>query len=75
MVQNLPVNVGDTGSIPGWEDPLEKEMATHSSILFFFFFLNLFFNLRKIALLIGYCIGFCHTATQISHNYTYTSLS
>ena len=21
------------GSIPGWEDPLEKEMATHSSIL------------------------------------------
>ena len=26
-------NVGDLGSIPGWEDPLEKEMATHSSIL------------------------------------------
>ena len=26
-------NVGDTGSIPGWEDPLEKEMTTHSSIL------------------------------------------
>ena len=24
---------GDTGSIPGPEDPLEKEMATHSSIL------------------------------------------
>ena len=23
----------DPGSIPGWEDPLEKEMATHSSIL------------------------------------------
>ena len=22
-----------TGLIPGWEDPLEKEMATHSSIL------------------------------------------
>ena len=22
---------GDLGSIPGWEDPLEKEMATHSS--------------------------------------------
>ena len=21
------------GSIPGWEDPLEKEMATHSSVL------------------------------------------
>ena len=29
-------NAGDTreaGSIPGQEDPLEKEMATHSSIL------------------------------------------
>ena len=26
-------NAGDTDSIPGWEDPLEKEMATHSSIL------------------------------------------
>ena len=26
-------NVGDLGLIPGWEDPLEKEMATHSSIL------------------------------------------
>ena len=25
-------NVGDLGSIPGREDPLEKEMATHSSI-------------------------------------------
>ena len=26
-------NAGDPGSIPGWEDPLEKGMATHSSIL------------------------------------------
>ena len=36
VVKNLPANAGDTGgpgSIPGWEDPLEKEMATHSSIL------------------------------------------
>ena len=24
---------GDTGSILSWEDPLEKEMATHSNIL------------------------------------------
>ena len=34
--KNLPANAGDfrdTGSIPRWEDPLEKEMATHSSIL------------------------------------------
>ena len=30
-----PANAGDvkdTGSIPGWEDPLEQVMATHSSI-------------------------------------------
>ena len=36
VVKNPPVNAGDardTGSIPGWGDPLEKEMATHSSIL------------------------------------------
>ena len=25
-------NLGDLGSIPGWEDPLEEGMATHSSI-------------------------------------------
>ena len=43
MVQDLPVNVGDTGSIPGWEDPLEKEMATHSSIVFFFYFFEFIF--------------------------------
>ena len=33
MVKNPPANVGDVGSILGQEDPLEKEMATHSSIL------------------------------------------
>ena len=26
-------NAGDLGSIPGWEDPLERGMATHSSVL------------------------------------------
>ena len=26
-------NVGDLGSVLGWEDPLEEDMATHSSIL------------------------------------------
>ena len=26
-------HTGDPGSIPGWEDPLKKGMATHSSIL------------------------------------------
>ena len=28
MVKNLPANAGDVG----WEDSLEKEMATHSSL-------------------------------------------
>ena len=31
MVQHLPARTGDTGLIPGSEDPLEKEMATHCS--------------------------------------------
>ena len=26
-------NVGNLGSVPGWEDPLEEGMATHPSIL------------------------------------------
>ena len=30
---NPPDNEGDAGSIAGQEDPLEKEMATHFSIL------------------------------------------
>ena len=33
VVKNPPANVVEVGSIPGWEDPMEKEMATHSSIL------------------------------------------
>ena len=36
MVKNLPANTGaagDESSMPGWEDPLEEGMATHSSIL------------------------------------------
>ena len=36
VVKNLPAKAGATGDanlIPGREDPLEEEMATHSSIL------------------------------------------
>ena len=33
VVKNLPANVGDPGSILSWEDPLEREIATHSSML------------------------------------------
>ena len=36
VVKNLPANAGDIrdmGSIPGLEDPLKGEMATHSGYL------------------------------------------
>ena len=36
LVKNLPASAGDTrdvGLIPGWEDSLEKNRATRSSIL------------------------------------------
>ena len=36
VVKNPPANAGDTGdlgSIPGWKNPLEKEMTIHSNIL------------------------------------------
>ena len=33
VVRNLPASAGDLGSILSWEDPLEKEMTVHSSIL------------------------------------------
>ena len=36
MVKNLPAKAGDAGDVVrslGWEDPLEREMATLSSIL------------------------------------------
>ena len=33
IVKKLPANAGDMDLILGWEDTLEKEMETHSSIL------------------------------------------
>ena len=34
VVKNLSAgDIRDTGLIPGWEDPLEKDMATHCSVL------------------------------------------
>ena len=33
IVKNPSANAGDAGLIPGLGDPLEEEMATHSSIL------------------------------------------
>ena len=32
-VKNQPAHAGDAVPSLGWEDPLEEEMATHSSIL------------------------------------------
>ena len=32
VVKNTPANAGDTSSIPGWENPLDRGMATLSSI-------------------------------------------
>ena len=33
MVKNLLANARDMGWIPGWEDPVEEEMAPYSSAL------------------------------------------
>ena len=33
VVKTLPTNAGDAGLILGWKGSLEKELATHSSIL------------------------------------------
>ena len=33
VVNSPHANAGDAGLVPGQEDPLDKEMATHSNIL------------------------------------------
>ena len=33
MVKNPPANTGDAGSISGLEDPLDEQVAAHSSTL------------------------------------------
>ena len=37
----------------GWEDPLQKGMATHSSILFFFFLLFILFYYNFVAVVVS----------------------
>ena len=32
-MKNPPADAGDAGLIPGQDDPLEQEMAAHSSVL------------------------------------------
>ena len=57
-------NAGDPVWSLGWDDPLEKGMATH----FIYFFPFIFISWRIITL--QYCSGFCHTLTRISHGFT-----
>ena len=53
--ENWPANAGEMQvQSLSQEDPLEKGMATHFSILFFFKFI--YFNWRRITL--QYCSGF-----------------
>jgi len=33
VVKNLPANAGDQIRSLGWDNPLEEDMATHSSVL------------------------------------------
>ena len=33
VLKHLPASAGDASRSLGWEDPLEEEMTTHSSIL------------------------------------------
>ena len=56
-------NTGDLGSILSWEDPLEKEMATHSSILAW--------KIPWIEKLVGYSPWGHKSRTQLS-NFTFT---
>ena len=55
MVKNPPVTQETWFQSLGWKDLLEKGMATHSSILFFFFytfFFNFIFKLYIIVLVL-----------------------
>ena len=59
-------NVGDLGSNPGLEDPLEKGVATHSSIL-----AGKFHGQRS---LVGSCVhGVTKSRTQLNDSYFYLS--
>ena len=48
--KNQPTRQATEDQSLGWEDPLEKEMATNSTILFFFFFF--IFKLYNIVLVL-----------------------
>ena len=59
MVENLPVMQEEWVQSLGQEDPLEKEMATHSSILAW--------RIHGQRSLVGYNPGVAKSWTQLSH--------
>ena len=64
VVKNLPAMQKTWVQFLGWEDPLEKEMAPHSSILFF---LILFFNFKN-PMDRGAWQATVHGVTRVCHN-------
>ena len=59
MVENLPVTQEEWVQSLGQEDPLEKEMATHPSILAW--------RIHGQRSLVGYSPGVAKSWTQLSH--------
>ena len=76
MVKNLPAMQKIQVRSLGWEDPLEKGMATQSSILFFFFTPVFFpgecYGQRSLA---GYSPGVAKSWTQLRNKHYYCSTS
>ena len=55
-----PCSAGDWVQSLGWEDPLEKGMATHSSILFFFFLLLECYNWQNGSIQMNFKVKSMH---------------
>ena len=60
-------SIGDEFWSLGWKDPRKKEMATHSSILFFFFFHSSILNWR-IPMDRGAWWATVHGITRVGHD-------
>ena len=67
LVKNLPAMRETRVQSLGWEDPLEKGMATHSSILVFYNEHNsiLFSLISLLGAVEGHSIPSCHSDSQI----------
>ena len=62
-------NLGESLWDPGLGEVLLFYLFIYCIKCMNLFFYNLFFNWRKIVL--QYCVGFCHTTIQFSHNFWY----